>query len=303
MRQAARAEELGFAFCSISDHLHPWTTEQGHSPFVWSVLGAVAEATDTIEVGIGVTCPILRIHPLVVAHASATLMELLEGRLFLGVGTGENLNEHVTGARWPAPEIRLEMLEEALEVIRALWTGETTDHRGRHYEVENARIFDAPEHPPELIVSGFGPKSVQLAARVGDGYWGHTPDADTIRSYRDAGGTGRRIAQMHVCVGPDREECRRTVRRVWPNAGIPGQLSQDLPTWTHFEQAASLVTVDLATEHIPCGADLDAFVAAAQEYLDAGYDHLYFHQIGPDQEAFFAFWEHELGPALAAATG
>lgn len=300
VRQAVRAEEAGFAFCSISDHLHPWVSEQGHSPFVWAVLGAVAEATSSIEVGVGVTCPILRIHPLLVAHASATVSRLFAGRFFLGVGTGENLNEHAVGVRWPAPEVRLEMLDEAIAVIRMLWTGDTIDHRGTYYELENARLFDPPEREPEIIVSGFGKKAVQLAARVGDGYWGHAPDADTIRTYRDNGGTGRRIAQIHVCVGRDREACRATVLRQWPNAGVPGQLSQDLPTWTHFEQAAQLVTVDIATERVPCGPDAGAVIETAQSYLDAGYDHVYFHQIGPDQDAFFTMWEHELRKALVS---
>jgi len=149
---AERAERAGFDFVSMSDHFHPWTSTQGHSPFVWSVLGAVAHATEQIDVGIGVTCPIMRIHPVVLAQATATLSLLLDGRFFWGVGTGEALNEHILGQHWPAPEVRLEMLEEAVGVIRALWAGETVDHYGRYYTVENARIFDPPAAPMTLAM-------------------------------------------------------------------------------------------------------------------------------------------------------
>ena len=170
---AARAEELGFDFVSISDHYHPWTQSQGHSGFVWSVLGAIAARSETIRVGVGVTCPIVRVHPAVLAQATATTARLFDGRFFWGVGTGEALNEHILGHRWPSADVRLAMLEEAIAVIRELWTGETVDHRGDFYEVENARLFDPPRHDIPVIVSGFGPKAADLAARIGDGYWGH----------------------------------------------------------------------------------------------------------------------------------
>ncbi len=300
VRQAREAEAAGFSFCSISDHFHPWVQAQGHSPFVWAVLGAIAEATSTIRVGTGVTCPIVRTHPTIVAHAAATASLLLEGRFFLGVGTGEALNEHINGDRWPRPAIRREMLEESVGLIRRLWTGETIDHRGRHYEVENARLFDPPADPPAIIVSGFGPESVALAARVGDGYWGHSPDATLTDQFAAAGGTGPRYAQVTVCYGADRDECVATAHRIWPNAGIPGQLSQDLPTWTHFEQAAAIVTPAMIAERVPCGPDVDAIAAAAMTFVDAGYDHVYFHQIGPDQDAFVQMWRRELSGSLPA---
>jgi G6PDH family F420-dependent oxidoreductase len=182
--------------------------------------------------------------------------------------------------------------------MRALWTGDTVDHHGSFYEVENAKLFDAPASTPPVIVSGFGPSAAELAGRIGDGYWGHAPDAEVIDAYRRHGGDGPMFAQLNLCYGPDAEKCRETVHRVWPNAGIPGQLSQDLPTWTHFEQAAQLVTVETATEHIPCGPDLQPLLDTVRTYRDAGYDRLYFHQIGPDQDAFFAAWEGELASAL-----
>ena len=295
---ARRAEEAGFDFASVSDHFHPWVSAQGHSPFVWSVLGAVAAATERLRVGVGVTCPIIRIHPAIVAHATATTSLLFEGRFFFGVGTGEALNEHVLGHRWPSPDVRRMMLEEAVGVIRRLWTGETVDHRGEFYEVENARLFDPPADPPPVIVSGFGPKAAHLAARVGDGYWGTSPERELLDAYADGGGQGPRYAQLNLCWADDAAAARKTVHEVWPNAGIPGQLSQDLPTWTHFEEAAGMVSEEEATTSIPCGPDVEPVLESVRTYVDAGYDHLYFHQIGPDQAGFFRFWSDELQPAL-----
>jgi coenzyme F420-dependent glucose-6-phosphate dehydrogenase len=299
VRHARRAEEVGFDFVSISDHFHPWVSAQGHSPFVWSVLGAIAASTADLRVGVGVTCPTVRIHPAIVAQATATTSLLFDGRFFFGVGTGEALNEHILGHRWPPPDVRLAMLDEAVEVIRKLWTGETVDHRGDFYTVENARLFDPPSEPPPVIVSGFGPKALELAARIGDGYWGVAPEAESVDRYRGAGGSGPCYAQLHVCWAEDPAAARKTVHDVWPNSGISGQLSQDLPTWTHFEEAAGMVTEDDASRSIPVGPDVDPFIESIRQYLDAGYDHLYFHQIGPDQHGFFRFWAEDLRPALA----
>jgi G6PDH family F420-dependent oxidoreductase len=295
-----RAEELGFDFLSISDHYHPWVSEQGHSPFVWGVLGALADATDRVEVGVGVTCPIMRIHPAIVAHAVATTSLLFDGRFFFGVGTGEALNEHVLGQRWPRIEVRIEMLEEAVDVMRRLWTGEVVDHRGSYYEVENAKLFDPPVDRVPVIVSGFGNQAATLAGRIGDGYWGHSPDEDVLRAYAGAGGQGPRYAQLNLCWASDEQTARKTVYRVWPNGAVPGQLSQDLPTWTHFEQATEMVSEDDATKSTPCGPDITGeLIDSVREYVDAGYDHLYFHQVGPDQEGFLEFWQAELQSALA----
>lgn len=299
VRNAVSAEDRGFDFVSISDHFHPWVSAQGHSPFVWSVLGAIGQATSRIQVGVGVTCPTVRIHPAVLAQATATTSLLLEGRFVFGVGSGEALNEHILGHRWPRPEVRLAMLEEAVEVIRALWTGDTVDHHGDFYEVENAKLFDPPATAIPIVVSGFGPDAAELAGRIGDGYWGHSPEASLLQAFEQAGGHGPRYAQLNVCWAPSAEEARRTVHEIWPNGGVPGQLSQDLPTWTHFEQASSLVTEEQATESVPCGPDIvDAVVSSVREYTEAGYDHLYFHQVGPDQDGFLRFWTDQLQPAL-----
>lgn len=299
VRNAERAEALGFDFVSISDHFHPWVSAQGHAPFVWSILGAVANASETLQVGVGVTCPIMRIHPAILAQATATTSLLFEGRFIFGVGTGEALNEHILGHRWPPPDVRLAMLEEAVAVIRALWAGDTVDHRGDFYEVENAKLFDPPREEPPIIVSGFGPKAVELAARIGDGYWGHSPSKELLDTYSNHDGRGPRYAQLNLCWSEDAAAARRTAHEVWPNAGVAGQLSQDLPTWTHFEEAATMVREDDVTESIPCGADVAPVIESVQSFVYAGYDHVYFHQIGPDQEGFFRFWSQELQPALA----
>jgi len=296
---AVRAEQAGFDFASISDHYHPWVSAQGHSPFVWSVLGGIAARTERMPVGIGVTCPIVRIHPAVVAQAAATTSLLFEGRFFLGLGTGEALNEHVVGLRWPPPAVRLEMLAEAVAIIRELFEGETVEHRGSYYEVENARLFDPPAVDVPLILSGFGSESAALAGQIGDGFWGNAPDRDLVEAFEGAGGSGPRYAQLNLCWASSAAEARRTVHETWPNTAVPGQLSQDLPTWTHFEQATEIVTEDDAVESVPCGPDIvDDLVKSVGKYVDVGYDHLYFHQIGDDQEGFFRFWESELQSAL-----
>jgi G6PDH family F420-dependent oxidoreductase len=241
----------------------------------------------------------MRVHPAVVAQAAATTSLLFDGRFFLGLGTGEALNEHIIGTRWPAPAVRREMLEEAVEILRALFTGETVEHRGEHYEVDNARLFDPPTAELPLVVSGFGPEAATLAGRIGDGYWGTAPDRELVAAFEEAGGTGPRYAQLNVCWASTEHEARRTVYETWPNTAVPGQLSQDLPTWTHFEQATEIVTEDDATENVPCGRDIvDQVVKSVRTYEDAGYDHLYFHQIGDDQEGFFRFWESDLEAAL-----
>jgi G6PDH family F420-dependent oxidoreductase len=302
VRNAVRAEAVGFDFVSISDHYHPWVSAQGHSPFVWSVLGSIAVSTERLHVGVGVTCPIVRIHPAVIAQAAATTSLLLEGRFFLGLGTGEALNEHVVGTRWPPIAVRRDMLEEAVEIMRALFTGETVEHRGTHYEVDNARLFDPPRAELPLVISGFGPEAATLAGRIGDGFWGNAPERDLVEAFEQAGGKGARYAQLNLCWASSEEEARRTVCQTWPNTAVPGQLSQDLPTWTHFEQATEIVSEEDATKHVPCGPEVvGEVVESVLQYVDAGYDHLYFHQIGDDQDGFFRFWETELSAALAAS--
>jgi coenzyme F420-dependent glucose-6-phosphate dehydrogenase len=296
---ARRAEEAGCRFALISDHFHPWVDRQGHSPFVWTVLGGIAQATERLEVGTGVTCPTVRIHPAILAQAAATTADLFGGRFFLGVGTGENLNEHVTGARWPSVDVRLEMLEEAVEVIRRLWRGELTSHEGKHYTVENARIYTLPERLPPIHVAAGGAKAAEVAGRIGDGYIGTSPDPDTLRAFAEAGGRDKpRYGQVTVCWAADEADARKTALEWWPNAGLSGQLSQELPLPSHFEQAASLVTEDTLAESLPLGPDPERHLSTIRQYFDAGYDHVYVHQIGPDQAGFFDFYRREILPKV-----
>lgn len=296
IEQAKRAEAAGFHALWISDHYHPWIDEQGHSGFVWSTIGALSEVT-SLRVTTGVTCPTVRIHPAIIAQAAATSAALLPGGFQLGVGTGEALNEHILGDRWPEADLRLEMLEEAVDVIRTLWQGGQRSHRGAHYTVENARIYDLPDEPPPILVSGFGPKATTLAAKIGDGYCTTAPDKEAIELYRSSGGKGPVQAGTKVCFMADEQAAIDTVYRLWPNAGLPGELAQILPTPAHFEQASQLVTPDQLPA--PVGPDIERHVASLQEYADAGVDELFVQQVGSDQDGFFTTWAREVLPRFA----
>lgn len=297
---AARAEAAGFDFLSVSDHFHPWVTRQGESGFSWATLGGVATATEGVPVGVGVVCPTMRYHPAVVAQASASVASMLDGRFFLGVGTGELLNEHVVGEHWPEHAVRLEMLEEAVEIIRKLWTGDQVSYRGDHFTVENARLFTLPEEPPPVAVSAFGPSAARLAADVGDGLWSVGPQ-DVVETWADAGGEGPRYTQLSVCYAEDEDEAVQTAYEWWPNTALPGELSSQLPTTAHFEQACEMVSPeDVAESGLVTGPDPEPYVESVRTAVDAGYDHVYLHQVGPDQAAFFEFYEDELLGRLEA---
>ncbi len=301
--QARSAEAAGFESLWISDHFHPWNDEQGHSPFVWSMIGAIAQVC-SLPITTAVTCPTIRTHPAIVAQAAATSAVLTEGRFVLGVGSGEALNEHVTGARWPDIAVRLDMLEEAVEVMRELWTGEFVDHHGPHYTVENARIYTRPEQPPQIHVSGFGPKAVELAGRIGDGFVTTSPDKDLIARFRDAGGDGKPVQGGYkVCWGTDDDVAIDTAHRLWANSGLPGELSQVLPSPKHFEQATELVTREMTKGSMAYGADVDRHVDAFRPYADAGIDVVHISQMGgaqPDTSAdgFFEFYRDRVLPRL-----
>jgi G6PDH family F420-dependent oxidoreductase len=301
VRLARAAEDAGFSFALISDHFHPWTDRQGQSAFVWSVIGAISEATEELRLGTGVTCPTMRIHPAIVAQAAATSAILMPGRFFLGLGTGENLNEHVLGHRWPAPDERLEMLEEAVEVIRELWKGEQVTHRGKHYTVDRARIYSLPDELPEIAIAAAQPQAAELAGRVGDALIATAPDAELIDRFELGGGQGKpRYGQVTVCYAEDEDDAIETAHEWWPNAALKGALGQELPLPEHFEQAAGNVTHDDVAEAIVCGPDPERHRRAIEEFEEAGFDHVYVHQVGPDQESFIHFYEREVLAAAAA---
>ena len=253
----------------ISDHYHPWTERQGQSPFVWSVIGAIA-ATTKLRVTTGVTCPIMRIHPAIIAQAAATSSLLLEGRFVLGVGTGEALNEHILGGSWPSAHVRREMLEEAIGVIRELWQGSFVNHHGRYYTVENARIYSCPESPPPVYISGFGPDAVQLAAQVGDGYVNVAPLPEPVRNYKENGGKGPAVAGIKLCWAEDEDAARKLAFDVWKTSGVPGELNQELPLPRHFEQVADLVNEEMVAEAISCGPDPERHAESIRKYVQAG---------------------------------
>ena len=303
--RARRAEEAGFDFALVSDHFHPWLAIQDNASFVWTVLGGIARETDDLAVGTGVTCPIIRIHPAIVAQAAATSAAMLDGRFFLGVGTGENLNEHVTGERWPAHEVRLDMLEEAIGVIRDLWAGGMTSHYGEHYTVENARLFTLPEEEPSLHVAAEGPTMADAAGRFGDGLIATEPEASIVEGFQSGGdsesggGDRPRYGQMAACYAEDEEEAMELAHEHWRNGAVPGELGQELATPKHFDQATQLLEPEDMAESMVLGSDPEAYVERVEAYVDAGFDHVYVHQVNPDADGFFEFCEAEVLPAVS----
>jgi coenzyme F420-dependent glucose-6-phosphate dehydrogenase len=299
VRLARRAEEVGFTFALISDHYHPWIDRQGHSPFVWSVIGGIAQATQGLMVGTGVTCPTIRIHPGIIAQAAATSAAMMPGRFFLGVGTGENLNEHIFGDRWPTHDRREEMLEEAVAIIRLLWQGDTLTYRGVYYTVENARVYTLPDQLPSIFMAASGPHAAEAAGRIADGLITTAPEADLLKRFEGGGGTGKpSYGQLTVCWAQDEASARRLAYEYWPTAAIRGELTQELPTPAHFEQAAKMVREEDVAQAIICGPDPERHIAGIKEFVGAGYDHVYVHQIGPDQEGFFRFYERDVLPKI-----
>ena len=296
VRQARLAEEAGFEALWISDHFHPWLDEQGQSPFVWSMIGAVSQVT-SLPITTAVTCPLVRQHPVIVAQATATSALLTGGSFTLGVGSGEALNEHILGDRWPSAEERLEMLEEAVAVIRNLLGGKLITHRGRHYQVDTARLYSVPEGPPPIFMSGFGEKSIKLAGKLADGYVCVQPNADFVRLYRESGGGDRPVqGGMKVCWAPDTGQARKTLHRLWPNEEIPGEAAQLLPLPRHFGELAQLVPENAMSA--PAGPDPDVHLSGIRGYLDAGFDEVYIGQVGGEHEGFFEFYANTVLPRL-----
>ena len=294
---ARLAEDAGFEFALVSDHFHPWLDEQGESPFVWGVLGAIAEATERIPFGTGVTCPTTRLHPAIVAQAAATAACLLPERFFLGLGTGENLNEHILGDRWPSAEERLERLEEAVGIIRELWDGGLVTHRGRHYTVDRARLYTLPEEPPPIAIAAAGEHAAELAGRLGDALVATAPDAGLVRAFERAGGEGKpKYGQFHACVADSREQAVETAFRCWPNGALEGELGQELPLPRYFRQATAALTREQVAEQVICGSDPGPHRERIEAFADAGFTHVYVHQVGSDQEALVRLYEREILP-------
>ncbi|HEX3055238.1 MAG TPA: TIGR03557 family F420-dependent LLM class oxidoreductase [Gaiellaceae bacterium] len=296
VRQAALAEEAGFDFCMISDHYPPWVDAQGENPFVWSTLGGIAKSTEKIRVGTGVTCPMIRIHPAIVAQAAATVAAMMPGRFFLGVGTGENLNEHVLGDRWPLPDERLEMLEEAVDVMRLLWKGGEQTHRGRHYTVDHARVYTLPDEAIDVYVAAAKPNAAEVAQKIGDGLISTAPDKDVVEAF----GNGKpRIGMMHCAYDKDAKKGLERATKLWPNLALEGPLGQDLATPSDFEEAAAMVDEEDVAESTPHGPDPEPYLELIRKYGHAGFTHVYIHQIGDNQDDFAEFAARELMPAVS----
>jgi G6PDH family F420-dependent oxidoreductase len=293
------AEEAGFAFAMISDHFHPWTTRQGNAPFVWSVLGGLAHATERIRIGSGVTCPTMRIHPAIIAHAAGTVAAMMPGRFFLGVGTGEYLNEHILGETWPEPEIRLEMLEEAVEIIRGLWEGGLYSHYGDYFTVQDARLYTLPKDPPPIFVAASGEETAAAAGEIADGLISLDHGPEMVAKFKKSGGEGRPcIGQVTVCWARSVKEAEKTVREWWPISALSGILHADLPTPEHFDDVIELMGQPAIPEDILLGPDPEPYLKTIESLADNGYDQVYLHQIGPDQKGFFEFFKDSLHPLL-----
>jgi G6PDH family F420-dependent oxidoreductase len=303
VRFARRAEAAGFDFALVSDHFHPWSDRQGQSPFVWSVAGAVAQATTRLRLGTAVTCPTIRMHPALVAQAAATTAALMPGRFFLGVGTGENLNEHVVGRGWPSADVRLEMLEEAIAVIRLLWEGGTQSHHGRHFTVEDARLYTLPKEPPALMVAASRPNAAELAGRCGDAMINTEVDDDLIARFEAGGGGDRpRFVEETVCWAKDERAARKTAHEIWPLSALGGPLFTELALPSHFEAAFEPITEDAVAEAVICGPDPGPHIEKIRKAEQAGYTHVCVHQVGPEQERFIQFYEREVFPAFRRRT-
>jgi G6PDH family F420-dependent oxidoreductase len=295
VRDVVRAEELGFDFAVISDHYNPWLTSQGHSGYAWSVLGAAAQATERIPLMTYVTNPTVRYHPAIVAQKAATVALLSEGRFTLGLGAGENLNEHIVGQGWPPAETRHEMLGEAIDIIRDLWNGSYVTFHGEHFDVEDARLYTLPDEQVPLHLAVSGERSVELALDRADGMIAVQPDSSLTEPFGDK----PRIGQLACSVHEDKDEALRLAHERFRFAAQGWKVMAELPNPINFEAATEPVRPEDMADKVPHGPDPEPYLEAIEEWADAGFDHIALVQVGPDQEAFFRFWEEKLAPELA----
>ncbi len=303
VKYARMAEDLGFTFAMISDHYHPWLASQGNSPFAWSVLGGIAATTKTLRLGTAVTAPIMRYHPTLIAQAAATTAMMTQGRFILGVGTGEYLNEHILGDVWPEAKVRIQMLDEAIEILRKLWTGEEVSYYGEFYVVERAQLFSLPENPPPIYYAAAGDNSAEHAGEIADGFISTSPKKSLIEAFDRSGGAGKpKIGQATVCYAETEDKALETVYKFWRQSGLPEPLGADLATTDHFEAASKLVTKEDIRQHWVLGPDPQPFINSLQKYFDAGFDQVAIHDIGPNQEGFMRFAEREILPHFQSET-
>ncbi|OON73468.1 TIGR03557 family F420-dependent LLM class oxidoreductase [Streptomyces tsukubensis] len=303
VRQAVQAEQAGFDFVEMSDHYHPWLDNQGHSPFAWTVFGAIAARTERIGLATGVTCPTVRYHPAVIAQAAATLALVSDGRFTLGVGSGERLNEHVVGRGFPnsVPE-RHELLREALEIIRLLWQGGYHSYDGKHLRLDDARVFDLPPEPPVIAVAAGGHQAAALAAEFGDGLFATEPKKELVSAYQKAGGQGPAYAEVPMAWAEDEHTAARAALETSRWALTGWKVMSELPNPVNFDAATSTVREEDILAHFACGPDAARYVEVAQPFVDAGFDRLVMQNAGPDPDGFFDFYRRELDGRMRALT-
>jgi G6PDH family F420-dependent oxidoreductase len=296
----AAAEQAGFDFSVMSDHYSPWIEEQGHSGYAWSVLGAAAQATEHLPLMTFVTCPTFRYHPAVVAQKAATVSVLSGGRFTLGLGAGENLNEHVIGSGWPSPGLRHQRLSEAVQIIRELFGGGYVSFHGKHFDVDRAKLYDLPDSPVPIGIAVSGPESISLAADQADAMIATEPDGSLVGMFNRAGGSGRpKYGQLPVCYDGDEGAARKRARELWRWATSGWPVMSELPSPRGFDAASSHITEDDVAELVPCGPDIARHVTAARKFTEAGFTHLALVQVGGDQQDKFMTWAaNELLPAL-----
>lgn len=300
VRQAVRAEAVGFDFVEMSDHFHPWLDNQNHSPFAWTVLGTIAARTERIGLATGVTCPMIRYHPAIIAQAAATTALLSDGRFTLGIGSGERLNEHIVGGDFPPVRVRHRMLREALEIIRLLWRGGYRSYDGRYLSLSDARVFDLPETPPEIAVAAGGPRAAELAAELGDGLFATEPKPELVRAYRQVGGDGPRYLEVGVAFADDERAGAQAALSTnrWSVGGW--KVMSELPNPANFAAATTTVRVDDMLDAMVCGSDPKPYVDAVRDAVEAGYDRVVLMNAGPDMDAFLDFYQGELNDLLRA---
>ncbi len=303
IRQAVLAEQSGFDFVEMSDHYHPWVEAQGHSAFTWNLLSAIAVKTDRIGLATGVTCPSVRYHPAIIAQAAATLAIISDDRFTLGVGAGERLNEHVVGLGFPGARVRHARFREALEIIRLLWQGGYQSYEGKYLQLEDARVFDLPDQLPVIAVAGSGPESAQLAADLGDGLFATEPDADLVQTWQQLGGHGPAYAEVPLAWAPDEEAAVQAVLEKNSFALTGWKVMAELPNPVNFEAAVASITADQVREQFACGPDVRRHLAVAQQFADAGFDHLVAMNAGPDPDGFLDFFARELAEPLRNMKG
>ncbi|HEX4504085.1 MAG TPA: TIGR03557 family F420-dependent LLM class oxidoreductase [Alphaproteobacteria bacterium] len=300
---AARAEAAGFDFVSLSDHFHPWLEAQGHSSFAWSVLGAIARETKKVQITTGLTCPIVRYHPAIVAQAAATVALLSGNRFTLAVGAGERLNEHVTGARWPSTPERHAMLGEAIDIFRLLWTGEVHTHKGEHFEINHARLYDPPEKPIPVIVGVSGEGGLKLAADKGDGIMATEPKKALTKGFKQRSPKpGPCYSEVALAYAPSEKAGLTLAKERFSFSALAWDVNSELPNVDGFEAAAKFVREEDLAETIACGPDPERHIEAIKKHIDAGFDHICLVGIGPDQKGFCKFFESELKPRLKKLT-